>query len=79
MKIFHEGNPEHNYTERYNLLANFSGDEKGKSILFDGHVDTMPPGDISFWNTNPWEPVIKEGKLFSLDICDMKVGLWHPL
>ena len=42
-ECFGEGNPGHDYTNRYNLVALFSGGE-GPSILFDGHVDTMPPG-----------------------------------
>lgn len=75
MKLFNEGNLGHDYTDRYNLVADFKGDKKGKSILFNGHVDTMPPGDISLWDTDPWEPVVKDGKLFGLGACDMKAGL----
>ncbi|WZL74183.1 ArgE/DapE family deacylase [Clostridiaceae bacterium 35-E11] len=75
IKLFNEGNPGHDYTDRYNLVADFKGDKNGKSILFNGHVDTMPPGDISLWDTDPWEPVVKDGKLFGLGVCDMKAGL----
>lgn len=70
-----EGNLGHNYEERYNLITQFKGDSKGKSILFDGHVDTMPPGDLNLWHTNPFEPVVKDGKLYGLGSSDMKAGL----
>ncbi|SKC83534.1 M20 family metallopeptidase [Maledivibacter halophilus] len=75
IKLFNEGNPGHNYADRYNLTACFEGDKKGRSILFNGHVDTMPPGDMSLWDKNPWQPTIKDGKLFGLGACDMKAGL----
>jgi acetylornithine deacetylase len=77
IKEYQEGNPSHDYHDRYNLIACFNGSNegKGRSILFDGHVDTMPPGDLSFWKTNPFLPTIKDGKLFGLGTSDMKAGL----
>jgi acetylornithine deacetylase len=72
---FQEGNPGHNYRERYNLIACFNGSRKGRSILFDGHVDTMPTGELSFWETDPFLPTRKDGKLFGLGSTDMKAGL----
>ncbi len=74
IKEFKEGNPGHNYDDRYNVYARFKGNG-GKSIMFNGHVDTMPPGDISLWNTPPHEPTIKDGKMYGLGVCDMKGGL----
>ena len=74
IKEFKEGNPGHNYEDRYNVYANFKGG-KGKSIMFNGHMDTMPSGDVSLWNTPPHEPTIKDGKLFGLGAADMKGGL----
>ena len=75
IKEFQEGNPGHNYHERYNLIACFKGSSNGRSILFDGHVDTMPPGELSFWKTNPFLPTFEDGKLFGLGTSDMKAGL----
>lgn len=74
IKEFKEGNPGHNYEDRYNVYASFKGGE-GKSIMFNGHMDTMPSGDVSLWNTPPHEPTIKDGKLFGLGAADMKGGL----
>lgn len=74
IKEFKEGNPGHNYDDRYNVYATFKGNG-GKSIMFNGHIDTMPPGDINMWNTPPHEPTIKDGKMYGLGVCDMKGGL----
>lgn len=69
-----EGNPGHDYRDRYNLIATFKG-QGGRSILFDGHVDTMPPGDLKRWSLDPHKPEIRDGKLYGLGACDMKGGL----
>ncbi len=69
-----EGNPGHNYDGRYNVYATFEGGP-GQSILFNGHVDTMPAGNLSAWETPPHTPTIREGKMYGLGVCDMKGGL----
>ncbi len=73
---FSEGNPGHNYTDykRDNLAGRFKGG-KGRSLIFNGHVDTMPAGEISLWETDPWTPTEKSGKIYGLGSADMKGGL----
>lgn len=71
---FQEGNPGHNYENRYNVYAKFKGGE-GKSIMFNGHMDTMPPGDVDLWDIPPHKATVKDGKLFGLGAADMKGGL----
>ncbi|WP_461612822.1 M20 family metallopeptidase [Clostridium sp. Marseille-QA1073] len=74
LESYNEGNLNHNYEDRFNLIGDFKG--KGdKTLLFNGHVDTMPPGDISKWKINPWKPEIIDGKLYGLGAADMKSGL----
>lgn len=72
---YSEGNIGHNYEKRYNLIGKFKGDPNGKSLLFNGHIDTMPPGDLNKWVTNPFTPTLKDGKLYGLGTADMKSGL----
>lgn len=74
IEMHNEGNPGHNYEDRYNVYATFKGNG-GKSIMFNGHIDTMPAGDLSLWDTHPHEPTIKDGKIYGLGVCDMKGGL----
>lgn len=73
-----EGNPGHNYShpnERYNLFGTLVSEKKGKSILFNGHMDTMPAGDISRWSVPPFQGTIKDGNIYGLGTADMKGGL----
>ncbi|WP_276352123.1 M20 family metallopeptidase [Cohnella caldifontis] len=70
-----EGNPGHDYTDRYNVIGTFRGSDQGRTILFDSHVDTLPPGDPALWEKDPFEPVLKDGKLYGLGASDMKSGL----
>lgn len=72
---YNEGNLGHNYEDRYNLIAKFKGDPNGRTLLFNGHIDTMPPGDLSKWDEDPFKPYIKDGKLYGLGTADMKSGL----
>lgn len=71
---FGEGNEGHNYDGRYNVYATFKGNG-GRSIMFNGHIDTMPAGDEKLWNTPPHSPTIKNDKIYGLGVCDMKGGL----
>ncbi len=74
INLYKEGNPGHNYDNRYNVYATFKG-EGGNSIMFNGHVDNMPVDNEKNWSSPPLKPVIKDGKLYGAGICDMKSGL----
>jgi len=74
IREFQEGNPGHNYDNRYNVYARFSG-SGGRTIMFNGHIDTMPPGDERLWTSPPHKPEIRSGRLYGLGVCDMKAGL----
>jgi putative selenium metabolism hydrolase len=42
-----------------------------KTILFDAHIDTVD-ADAEKWDTNPFEAVLKNGKLYGRGACDCK-------
>lgn len=44
-------------------------------LCFAGHTDVVPPGDIEQWNTDPFEPIFKDGHLYGRGAADMKSGL----
>lgn len=71
---YHEGNAGHDYKDRYNLYGEFQGQGK-KSILFNGHVDTMAAGNHDNWQHDPYGGVIEDGRLYGAGACDMKAGL----
>jgi len=46
---------------------------EGPHLCFAGHVDVVPAGDG--WDTDPFVPVIKEGKIYARGSQDMKSGV----
>lgn len=42
------------------------------TVLIYGHMDVMPVDPIELWNTNPFEPVIKDGKIWARGADDDK-------
>lgn len=47
----------------------------GKTLTFLGHTDVVPPGNVNDWNTDPFNPVIKNNFLFGRGSADMKCAL----
>lgn len=57
---------------RSNVYARL-GDKPGKRLNFNGHTDTVPV--VEGWKIDPFNPLIKDGKLYGLGACDMKAGI----
>jgi acetylornithine deacetylase/succinyl-diaminopimelate desuccinylase-like protein len=57
---------------RPNLVGEVIGDDTGPVLMFNGHIDTKPAGDLSQWTTGPYDPVIRDGRLHGLGSTDMK-------
>ncbi len=47
----------------------------GPVLCFAGHTDVVPPGDLSAWNSDPFEPVRRDGLLYGRGAADMKTSL----
>ncbi|MBP6180298.1 MAG: ArgE/DapE family deacylase [Anaerolineales bacterium] len=64
-------------TDRVNVVGRWAGTQAGdgKSLILNGHVDVVPPGDLSLWVDSPWSGVVRDGKLYGRGSCDMKAGL----
>jgi succinyl-diaminopimelate desuccinylase len=43
-----------------------------KSIGFVSHMDVVPPGELDQWETPPFEPTIKEGRIYGRGTLDDK-------
>ncbi len=47
-------------------------DPKAKTVLVYGHYDVMPVDPVEEWNTDPFEPVIKDGRIWARGANDDK-------
>ena len=58
-----------------NLLAGPGGAEKPSpgGVLFVTHLDTVPPGPLERWMTDPWTLTEKDGFLHGLGVADVKL------
>ena len=43
------------------------------ALLFDGHMDVVPAAGT--WSTDPFRPVVRDGRLYGRGSTDMKAGL----
>ncbi|MCY3784461.1 MAG: ArgE/DapE family deacylase [Chloroflexi bacterium] len=60
---------------RANLAGTLRGAGGGRSLLFNGHVDVVPPGPDANWSkTGPWSGEVIDGKIWGRGSCDMKGG-----
>ena len=47
----------------------------GRRLLFAGHTDVVPPGEVANWSSDPFTPRIADGKIFGRGAADMKSGI----
>jgi succinyl-diaminopimelate desuccinylase len=56
-----------------NLYARLG--DSAPHIVFAGHTDVVPPGDVSKWRFDPFSGEIADGMIWGRGACDMKGGV----
>lgn len=49
--------------------------DRGFRVVFNGHVDVVPVGDLAGWNFDPFGGIVEDGKIKGRGASDMKCGL----
>lgn len=62
------------YAGRKNLSVRMAGSGRGKSLLLNGHIDTVPSGNAP-WTRSPWSGAFHNGRIHGLGSFDMKGGV----
>jgi succinyl-diaminopimelate desuccinylase len=58
-----------------NLWAVRRGKGEGPTFVFAGHTDVVPPGPFHKWQSDPFVPTERDGKLFGRGAADMKASI----
>jgi len=60
----------------HNLWAVKDGSAtEGPRLVFAGHTDVVPPGELTRWTSDPFVPTVREGRLYGRGAADMKTSL----
>jgi acetylornithine deacetylase len=51
----------------------------GRSLMLQGHIDVVPEGAEELWTTPPYDPVIRDGRMYGRGAADMKAGVASSL
>ena len=52
-----------------------AGSPQAKTLVFAGHTDVVPTGPLAQWDSAPFSPSHRDGKLFGRGASDMKTSL----
>ena len=60
---------------RPNLVATLPGRRVEGPLWSMSHLDVVPEGELSSWESDPWKVVVKDGKLYGRGVEDNQQGI----
>lgn len=61
--------------EGLGVVGTLKGGDGGRSLILNGHIDTVAPGDEKNWSYPPLEGTVVDGRVYGRGVADMKGGL----
>jgi acetylornithine deacetylase len=75
IKKYPGANLGHNNEGRPNIVGVLKGKGGGRSLILNGHIDTMPYGNLEKWSKDPFSGEVEGDFLYGLGATDMKASL----
>jgi acetylornithine deacetylase len=63
------------FAGRPNVVGTCRGAGGGRSLILNGHIDTVEVGDPAAWSRDPLGGDISHGRIYGRGACDMKGGI----
>ncbi len=60
------------FIDEYGNVISIVRGSVGRIVVFEGHMDHVPPGRRESWSHDPYDPVIIDGRLYGRGAADMK-------
>lgn len=61
---------------RNNLVGVLRGTGEGRSLIFNGHIDTVPFTEPHMWRAqDPFSGIVEDGRIYGRGASDMKAGI----
>ena len=61
--------------ERPNIVVTIPGEKDDRNFWIMAHLDVVPPGELSLWDTDPYKVEYRDGKLYGRGVEDNQQGL----